>query len=262
MDVSQYANLTWELQQAAEKLDCLAPLLWASNTIVGPGAQRLKHTHASGRIISWLLPDIIRDAKAENIFERALEATAASVLRTRTAAGDIPLAAPTLRQHQVDILAKLTVARRASKSGGTCAATGSGKVTASAQPVHADRTPSALPALPLLSERPCPPPPHPAPPQSIIQVEDMLRAEADDPKIGKLPSLTTAPRIQLVLQLASEYHSWERARTLAGPPHLQPGQDELGRKVAAGKMRRFYYVVCSASEANICSTTLRIIPVR
>jgi hypothetical protein len=77
--------------------------------------------------------------------------------------------------------------------------------------------------------------------QTFTLCEDMLRAEENNDEVAALPSLISAPRIDLLLQVANECRSYEKSRS-------------------GVKARRFYYVVCSAGD-SASSATLRVISV-
>ena len=101
--------------------------------------------------------------------------------------------------------------------------------------------------------------------QTFTACEDTLRAEAEDEAVGVLPSLCMAPRIDLVLQVAAEWRSWEQRRKHDGgaPPPAGAPEAERAAWAAAGakECRRFFYIVCSAGD-DVSSASLRVIPVR
>jgi hypothetical protein len=100
--------------------------------------------------------------------------------------------------------------------------------------------------------------------QTFTACEDALRAEAEKDAINARPSLCMAPRIDLVLQVAGEWFSWEQRRKKRGGCAAPVGvsEDEAAAWLAAGVVepRRYFYVVCSANE-EVGSDFLRIISV-
>ena len=91
-----------------------------------------------------------------------------------------------------------------------------------------------------------------------------MRAEAENDAIRVLPSLCMAPRIDLVLQNAGEWWSWERRRKnnegSAAPEAASEKEKATWKEAGAVASRRYYYVVCSANE-DVASAYLRVISV-
>ncbi|KAL4854330.1 hypothetical protein ACK3TF_004858 [Chlorella vulgaris] len=234
VDVWRYVCHANDLQKQLKKLRILAPLLWCSNVFTNhafksrpdptsSGELSRNITVATGKLVAWLLPDICADDKAEGLLDRVAKAAVEQLRGSDKQAARLPLEPPTLRPHQVRSCEELSNIRKKNlddldEGRGFCLtvsmATGAGK--------------------------------------TILACEDVLRAEEEfRNSIGKKPSLCTAPRIDLVLQTAAEWLSWERRRkkTAGELPSL------------TARLRCFYYVVCSADEEDASSASLRVISV-
>lgn len=235
VDPRAYIADTYELQHLAKPLGCLAPLVWCSNVISNRRLSRFDMSISKGHIIPWLLPIICGESRPDDLLRRV--GLSAVRLGTRMAARPVPenTLPPRLRPHQIVAAADLSAARgRGITCGVADQATGSGK--------------------------------------TVLECEDVLRAEEESSKIRDLPSLCMVPGIDLLLQVAAEWRSWElRRKRDSGCPapsddteHVTDAERaERAAWAAAGGLpcRNFYYVVCSASEDDVASAQLRVIRV-
>ena len=230
VDPSKYIADTYNLQLLATDVGCLAPLVWCSNVIFDSSLSRYQMSMSRGHIIPWLLPIICGESSAYDLPRRiGLGAVRLGMALDRPEPEDtLP---PRLRPHQIAAVADLSAARRRGiRCGVANMATGSGK--------------------------------------TVTACEDTLQAEAENEVILSLSSLCIAPGIELVLQVAAEWRSWEHRRKQGdGCPTLMGNEDmtqaERSAWVAAGNLpfRNFYYVVCSASDEDVASAHLRVIRV-
>jgi hypothetical protein len=231
VDPRAYIADTYELQHLATDLGCLAPLVWCSNVISNSRLSRYEMSMSRGHVIPWLLPIICGESGAYDLLRRV----GLSAVRLGMAARPVPedTLPPRLRPHQIVAVADLSAARgRGITCGVANKATGSGK--------------------------------------TFTACEDALRAEAESSEIRDLPSLCMAPGIDLVLQVAAEWRSWELRRKRGGgcPAPADDNEEDVTDAertawAAAGRLpsRNFYYVVCSASEDDVASAQLRVIRV-
>lgn len=125
----EYVSHAHELHRAADELGCLVPLVWVSNSTNRNIFKGLELTHSSGRLDSWMLSDICRDDRAEDLLRRVAGAARPSMLGNALQPAPLPTKPPELRDYQMDRLAELAAARAAGKKRGVAMlATGSGKV--------------------------------------------------------------------------------------------------------------------------------------
>jgi len=237
VDITKYLAHISETRQLCAPLRSLCPLMWAANMFTSH--QLIKgnftETFKSGKVIAWMFDMMCAEDKGIDLFARIADSVEHSV--TSRQAKKVPPKPVKLEEHQDVCKMELHESRRkglqSSKitCGVTSMATGGGK--------------------------------------SYLAVEDMLVAEAENAKIGKLPSLWTAPGIQLILQDARSCLTWETARKGSSTSDVVPQQGkrvakaiQMSRDVSGrvkGEPRPYYYVVCSAGQ-EASSTAVRVIP--
>lgn len=233
VDAKPYVAHATELQIKAQPLQCLLPLLWCSNVTFQRSFTEkgnLASCAASGRAIQWILPNICSEEK--DLLRRVL---ASAEFKPISELEPRPI---TLKAHQQKAAEDLAIARQQKKVRGTVNhATGSGKVSSFLKTCFVFKSYnisglklSKCVYVSLFTNM-----------QTFTLCEDMIRAEEDDTEVASLPSLISAPRIDLVLQVANECRSYEKSRS-------------------GVNARRFYYVVCSAGD-GASSASLRVISV-